>query len=86
MASCETGVECVLPFKYDGVTHNSCFFERGNKYWCSNKGIKDVYIKNLLLLDFKKNLKNILVDANGVHIMGNWGYCNAFCPWDEKGN
>ena len=43
-------------------------------------------LNNMLVLDLKKNSKNILVDANGVHIMGNWGYCNAFCPWDEKGN
>ena len=33
------GFDCVFPFEYKGQTYNGCFFERGNKYWCSTKGM-----------------------------------------------
>ena len=26
----------------------------------------------------------VSVDANGVLVHGNWGYCNEFCPKDEN--
>ena len=26
------------------------------------------------------------MDANGVHIPGNWGVCNDFCPTEKKGS
>ena len=27
---------------------------------------------------------HVSVDANGVLVAGNWGYCNEFCPKDEN--
>lgn len=27
---------------------------------------------------------HVSVDANGVLVKGNWGYCNEFCPKDEN--
>ena len=42
-------------------------------------------IKKMNLLKFKI-LNCITVDANGVHIPGNWGVCNDFCPTEKKGS
>ena len=70
MSGPSSGVECVFPFIYIGITHNACTF-LGNKHsdekpWCSTKVDEDE------------------VHIGGG--LGNYGYCGLKCPIEGKEN
>ena len=39
---------CVFPFKYKGVTYNSCTKKNHNKYWCSKDAVYKGRWKNCI--------------------------------------
>ena len=43
------------------------------KYWCSTKGV-DFNLKYLDVYNYQ-----LSVDSNGLHVRGNWGYCEGQC-------
>ena len=53
------GFDCVFPFEYKGLTYNGCGLERGNKYWCSTKGMMYILLQqnDILILDSLKSSK-----------------------------
>ena len=97
VAGPSSGVECIFPFIFSGITHTACTLHGalpGDKPWCSTK--VDGNGNHIGGQEIKKNIYtyicwNIFFSLFYMYFIcvfpqqGNWGDCSSECPVEGVG-